>query len=154
MKKYTAVVLAVLVSAAAIYAEQATVALDGKSITINYSAPAAKNRATAAFHTDADLAFKGFSVPKGDYTIYILVDAAQWQFAVNKASGAKAATYDAKLDLGRVPMTMGKPAGPADACKITVTRTAALAAKVEVVWNNAAASAPFHLDRGASNTEW
>ena len=153
MNKYAAV-CAVLVSAAAVYAEQAAVAIDGKSITINYSAPAAKNRAAATFHTDADLAFKGFTVPKGDYTIYILADGSQWQFAVNKATGAKAATYDARLDLGRIAMTMGKLAGPADACKITLTRIAALAAKVEVVWNNAVASAPFHLDRSAANSEW
>jgi len=147
--------VAILGLTAAAYAQQQSSAtIDGHTVTVKYSAPSAKNRAAAAFHTDADLAFKGVSVPKGDYTIYILADGSQWQLALNKATGAKAATYDAKLDLGRVAMTMSPAAAPGDACKITLTRTAALAAKLEVAWNNAAASASFHLDRGASDSEW
>jgi len=155
MSKYMGVLsIALLLSATGVQAEQMAVVLDGKSVTINYSAPTARNRASASFHTDADLAFKGVNVPKGDYTLYILADGPQWQLAVNKATGVRAATYDAKLDLGRVPMTMSKPAVATDACKMVLTKSAALAAKLEVLWNNAAFAVSFHLDRGGSNSEW
>jgi hypothetical protein len=155
MSKYMGVLsIALLLSAAAVQAEQMVVAIDGKPVSINYSAPATRNRAAASFHTDADLAFKGVNVPKGDYTLYILADGLQWQLAVNKATGAKAATYDAKMDIGRVPMTMSKPAVASDACKIALTKSAALAAKLEIVWNNAAAAVSFHLDRGGTDSEW
>jgi Protein of unknown function (DUF2911) len=145
---------ALLGSAAAGFAEQQTsVAIDGNAITVKYTPPAAKKRLMASLHTNADLAFKGVRVPKGDYTVYVLTDSAQWQIAINKAIGTKAATYDAKLDLGRVNMTMGKGAPTPDA-KVTLTKIAALAAKLEVAWNDVVASAPFHLDRGANDREW
>jgi hypothetical protein len=135
------------------FAQQASTTIDGHAITINYAPPAAKKPVTASFHTDADLAFKGVRVPKGDYTVYVLTDGPQWRLAVNKATGAKAAAYDAKLDVGRVNMVMAKGAA-APACKMTLTKTAALAAKLEVAWNDEVASAPFYLDRGANDREW
>jgi len=147
---------------AAFAQQEASVTLEAKKIVLTYAAPNSKTRAADSLHSDADLAFKGVAVPKGDYTIYILADGAQWQLTVNKATGAKAATYDPKLDLGKVAMTMGgtmggtmgNPAAAADACKIALTKTATLAAKIEVTWNGALAAVPFHLDRGASDSEW
>jgi Protein of unknown function (DUF2911) len=134
--------------------EQASsVTIDGHAIGVKYTPPSAKNRVTAAFHADADVAFKGVRVPKGDYTVYVLTDSAPWQLAVNKATGAKAAAYDSKLDLGRVNMTMGAAAA-APACKLALTKVAALAAKLEVACNGAAAATTFHLDRGANDSEW
>ena len=154
MRKCVFVLTAALAAAVAYGQQQTSTTIEGQTITVKYAQPAAKNRIAASFHTDADLAFKGVSVPKDDYTVYVLADGSQWQLALNKATGAKAATYDPKLDLGRVPMTMGKPASPAAGCKITLAKTAALAGKLEVAWNDAVASAPFHLDRGASDSEW
>lgn len=146
--------VASLGAAASGYAQQQSSAtIDGHAITIRYSAPAANKPAMASFHTDADLAFKGVRVPKGDYTVYVLADGPQWHLAVNKATGAKAAAYDAKLDLGRVNMVMAKGA-PAPECKMTLSKTAALAARLEVVWKDEIASAPFYLDRGANDREW
>jgi hypothetical protein len=72
---------------------------------------------------------------------------------LNKATGAKAAAYDPKLDLGKVALTMGPAGAPGD-CKITLTKTAALAAKLDVAWNNAVGSTRFHLDRGGTDSEW
>jgi hypothetical protein len=135
-------------------AEQTSVTIESKTIAIKYAAPTAKTRLSAAFHTDADLAFKGFQVLKGDYTLYVLADGAQWQLAINKATGAKAAIYDPKSDLGRIPMTMAKAPAPLANCKLTLTRTAALAAKLEVAWGGNIASAPFHLDTVGADREW
>ena len=134
--------------------EQASsVTIDGHAVGVKYTPLSAKKRLAAAFHSDADIAFKGVRVPKGDYTVYVLSDSAPWQLAVNKVTGAKAGVYDPKFDLGRVSMTMGSGAA-APPCKITLTKVAALAAKLEVAWNGAAAAATFHVDRGANDSEW
>ena len=133
--------------------EQTSVTLDGHAINAKYTPAAANKRVTASLQNDADIAFKGVRVPKGSYTVYLLTDGPQWQLAVNKATGAKAATYDPKLDLGRVNLTMGAGAA-ATACKITLTKSAALAAKLEVTNNGKSGSASFHLDRGGADSEW
>jgi hypothetical protein len=133
--------------------EQTSVTLDGHAVNVKYAPAAANKRVTASLQSDADIAFKGVRVPKGSYTVYVLTDGPQWQLAVNKATGAKAATYDAKLDLGRVNLTMGAAAA-SPACKITLTRSAAVAAKLEVTSNGKTAAATFHLDRGGNDTEW
>ena len=143
----------ILMASAGFAQQQSSVTIDGNVIEVKYTPPAAKHRLMANLHTPTDLAFKGVRVPKGDYTIFVLTDGPQWQIAINKATGAKAATYDAKLDLGRVNMTMGKGAATAEA-KVTLTKIAALAAKLEIAWNDVVASAPFHLDRGANDREW
>lgn len=148
-----AVMVSVL-SVAAVAQQQTVATIEGHAITVKYAAPTAKTRAAATFQTPADLAFKGVNVPKGEYTIYVLADGAQWQLAINKATGPKAATYDAKLDLGRLPMTMTKAPAPGAACKMTLTKIAAMAAKLEVSWNDSIGTVPFHLDRGGSDTEW
>jgi hypothetical protein len=144
---------AVLLAGAALAQQQSSTTIDGHAITVKYSTPAAKKPVMASFHTDTDLAFKGVRVPKGDYTVYVLTDGPQWHLAVNKATGANAAAYDAKLDLGRINMVMTKGSAASD-CKISLTKTAALAAKLEVALNDQVASAPFYLDRGANDREW
>ena len=150
------VAVAVLGAATACAQQQTSVVLNEETIVVKYSPTAANNRISASLHTEADLVFQGVNVPKGDYTMFVLADGSRWQLAVNKATGAKAATYDPKLDVGRAPLTLSKPpaASAAGACKITLTRTAAVAAKLEVAWNNTVASAAFYLDRSASDTEW
>jgi hypothetical protein len=51
-------------------------------------------------------------------------------------------------------MTMSKPPATVAACTVTLTKTAARAAKIEVAWNDTVAAATFHLDRGAGDSEW
>jgi hypothetical protein len=140
---------------AAVFAQQqSSTTIDGHAITVRYSpGPASKKPVMAGFHTDTDLAFKGVRVPKGDYTVYVLTDGPQWHLAVSKATGAKAAVYDAKLDIGRVNLVMAK-GSPAPECRFNLTKTAALAAKLEVALNDEVASASFYLDRGANDREW
>ena len=155
----------------AIAQEQASTTIQGKTISIKYSAPSAKGRkifggvvpynqvwrigeaSGATLHTDSDLVFYGLSVPKGDYSLYVLVDPAKWQLIINKQTGAKAAAYNAKMDVGRVPMTMGQAPAAVETCKMTFTKTAALAAKLELSWENTIASVPFHIDY-AADREW
>jgi hypothetical protein len=138
---------------AALAQEQATATLDGQAIHIAYTPSAAKKYVVASLQAPVDIAFKGIKVPKGRYTLYVLPEGAQWQLVVNKATGAQAATHNPKLDLGRVAMTLAKGA-PAPACKITLTKTAAVAARLDVAWNGTVASTRFHLDRGGNDSEW
>ena len=156
MKAYSILLILMLTGSSVVaHAQQkASVTIDGHAIALAYSAPATKTCAAASFHTESDVAFKGISVPKGDYTLYVLAVGAQWQLAVNKATGPKAATYDPKLDLGKVAMTMAKAPAPAATCNITLTKSAAMAARVEVTWNDSVASAAFHLDRASADSEW
>src|SRR3984957_16425645 len=144
---------------------QASVALGGKSITITYSASSVRGRQifgpggqvskdptfpawragaddTTALHTDADLMIGNLSVPKGDYTIYTLVNVSPWQLIINKQTKQGGPEYDAKQDLGRVPMTVTKPAAPIETFKITLSGTGNKG-KLQMEWENVVASVPF-----------
>lgn len=156
MQKYIAACAGVLLglAAAAYGQEMSSATLDGKTITVNYSVPAGKGRVGGSFHTPADLAFKGFNVPKGDYTVYVLTDGPRWQLVVNKATGPTAATYDSKQDLGRVWMLMIRPPAPVPACKMTLSKIAPSAAELQVVCSDKGASTSFRLDRGNDDSQW
>jgi hypothetical protein len=147
--------------------ESATIA--GKTIAIKYSAPAVNGRAgklfgkdgqigkdptypvwraganaATALHTDADLELAGLAVPKGDYTLYVNVaNPAAWELIINKQTGQGGTTYDAKQDLGRVKMTMAKPATMVEQLKYTLTGTGGNKGKLELAWENVAASVTF-----------
>jgi len=132
-------------------AEQTAVTVDGKNISVKYD-PAVKDRKViASFHSDADLVFKGLTVPKGDYSLYVLIAADKWQLAVNKA---KSGAYDPKLDVGRVAVNLAKAPAKIENCKLTLTKTAPLAAKLEIAFENSVGTVPFHLDRVAGDSEW
>jgi hypothetical protein len=145
---------------------ETSVTIAGKALTIKYSAPSVRGRkifgeggvvsqdstypvwraganAATAFHTDADLDIKGLAVPKGDYTIYVLVNAQPWQLIINKQTGQSGMTYDQNQDLGRIPMDMSKPPAPIETYKMTLSSTGANAGKLQLEWENTIASVPF-----------
>jgi hypothetical protein len=96
-----------------------------------------------AFHTDADLVFGKLTVPKGDYSIFALVNVTPWQLIISKQTGKWGLDYDATQDLGRVPMTMKKPAAPIETFKITLNNTGGGKGMLQMEWENVIASAPF-----------
>jgi hypothetical protein len=146
-----------------------SVAIAGKNISIKYSAPAVNGRvgklygkegtigsdatypvwraganAATSLHTDADLDLGGMAVPKGDYTLYVnLADPAAWELIVNKETGQSGMTYDAKQDLGRVKMTMGKPPALVEQLKYTLSGTGGNKGKLQLAWENVEASVSF-----------
>jgi hypothetical protein len=152
--------------------EQTFIMFEGNMLAVRYTPPAMKGRkifggavpygqvwridenVPVTLHAEADMQFNGFSLFKGDYTVYVLVDADSWQLILNRQTGAKAAVYDPKLDMGRVKMTLAKSSAPIETCKITLTKTADLAGKLELAWENTVASVPFYLDRVAVDKEW
>ncbi|HEX3745654.1 MAG TPA: DUF2911 domain-containing protein [Bryobacteraceae bacterium] len=147
--------------------ESATIG--GKQISIKYSSPAVNGRAGKLFgkdgrisqdptypvwragandattlHTDADLALGGLNVPKGDYTLYVdIANPASWELVVNKQTGQHGTEYDAKQDLGRVKMTMSKPAGMVEQLKYTISSTGGKKGKLDLAWENVDASVNF-----------
>src|SRR5487761_2204636 len=83
-------------------ASETKVTINGKTITIKYSAPSVRGRqifgpgglvskdptypvwrtgadSATALHTEADLTFGSLSVPAGDYTVFTQVDKMPWQ---------------------------------------------------------------------------
>src|ERR1700722_2947828 len=78
-------------------------------------------------HTDAALDLNGLAVPAGDYSLYIFLDKGKWQLVVNKKTGQWGinrdnSTTDQPADeLGRVDMTMAKPAAPVETLKIDLS---------------------------------
>ena len=145
---------------------ETSVTIAGKVLSIKYSAPSVRGRqifgdggqvskdgtypvwraganSATAFHTDADLTIKNLTVPKGDYTIYALVNVTPWQLIINKQIGQWGLTYDAKQDLGRVPMDMSKPPAQIELYKMTLSATGANAGKLQLEWDNFIASVPF-----------
>jgi hypothetical protein len=144
-----------------------SVTIAGKTLSIKYSAPSVRGRqifgpgglishdpnypvwraganGATSFHTDADLTIGPLSVPKGDYTIYALVeDPDNWELIINKQTGQWGLTYDAARDLGRVKMTMSKPDAPVEVYKMTLSATGPKTGKLEMAWEKHMASVNF-----------
>jgi hypothetical protein len=145
----------------------ATATIDGKTLTIKYSAPSVRGRQifgegglvskdrtypawragannATAFHTDADLDLGGLSVPKGDYTLFANVkDPDNWDLIVNKQTGQWGLTYDQAQDLGRVKMKMSKPGTLIELLKWSINQTGPKAGTLQLEWENHVASVPF-----------
>ena len=111
-------------------------------------------------HTGADLDIGGLAVPKGEYTLYAEIDKGNWKLIVNKqltdARGRPqwgvnrdgSTTNNPATELGRIALTIGKPASPVETLKICLTRTEpatedATHGKLEIAWENVTASVPF-----------
>jgi opacity protein-like surface antigen len=148
---------------------QTSVTIGGKTIGIHYSAPSVRHRkifgpggllsmdptypawraganSATAFHTDATLDIGGLQVPKGDYTIYVWVaDPDNWQLIINKETGQWGLNYSAKMDLGRVKMTMSKPPALIETYKMTLSGTGPKTGKLQLEWENHIASVPITL---------
>ncbi|HXE32067.1 MAG TPA: DUF2911 domain-containing protein [Terriglobales bacterium] len=142
----------------------ASVTVNGKTITIKYSAPSVRGRqifgpgglvshdptypvwraganSATALHTDADLMLGNLRVPKGDYTLYALVsDPDHWQLVVNKQTGQWGLTYNAKQDLGRVSMRMSVPPAPIEVLRYELTPN-----QLTLEWDKHAASVPIKV---------
>lgn len=147
---------------------ETTATIGGKAVTIKYSAPSLRGRkvfgagnlisndptypvwraganAATALHTDADLDIGGLTVPKGDYTIFVQVDKTPWELIINKQTGQWGLAYDKSQDLGRVKMTMSKPAAEVETFKIDLTSTGAKTGKLQMEWADMGASVPIKV---------
>lgn len=111
----------------------ASASLGTNKITINYSRPSAKGRVifgglvpwnevwrtganeATTITTAADVVIGGLKVPKGEYSLFTIPTEKQWTLVINKTPKQWGAyKYDAKQDLGRVPMTVTAAAKPVE----------------------------------------
>lgn len=104
---------------------QASITLNGKSVTIDYSAPSLRGRkmiggnnpygqvwrtganAATTLKTAVDLKIGDLMVPAGTYTLYSLPSESTWKLIINKQTGQWGTVYDPAQDLGRVDMQRG-----------------------------------------------
>jgi Protein of unknown function (DUF2911) len=143
---------------------QATTTVGGKTLTINYSAPSVHGRtlfgaggvisrdptypvwraganAATSFTTGANLDVGGLKVPKGSYTLFVLVENPDaWQLIINKQTEQWGLTYDQSRDLGRVKMKMSKPPATVEVFRITLADEGGYTAKLTIEWENHIAS--------------
>lgn len=148
---------------------QASVTVGGKNLSIHYSAPSVRGRqifgnggllsqdptypawraganSATFFHTDANLNIGGLNVPKGDYTLYVWVkDPEAWDLIINKQTGQWGLEYDARQDVGRVKMTMSKPASNIETLKYTLSDQGGGKVKLQLEWEKHIASVPIAL---------
>jgi DUF2911 family protein len=174
--KTTSMCAAAFVAAASILSAQyvsppaqTSVTIAGKKLTIKYSAPSVHGRKifgpggrisedgtypvwragandATAFHTDADLDIGGLAVPKGDYTLFVLVsDPEHWKLIINKQTGQWGLTYSQDKDLGRVDMQMSKPSAKIETYKMTLSQAGPNAGKLQLEWDNSVASVPIKV---------
>ncbi len=137
--------------------QQSAVKMGSKNIWLKYT-PLARGAkldgVPSPFHTDVDLEIQGLPVPKGDYSLYVVPDAKEWQLIISKQTGVAASTYNRKMDLGRVPMDMKKAATAAASLQMKLASLGSVAGKLDVSWESTLASVPFNIDAVKANAEW
>jgi hypothetical protein len=135
--------------------------IDGASISIEYGRPYLKGRTMGKdvdpfegreWRTGADeqttlrtnraLKFGSLSVPAGTYSLYTIPVKGVWQLIVSRSAGQWGIPYPQGQDLGRVPMTMGKPASAVDQLLISIDDSAA-GATLRIEWGTTQATIPF-----------
>jgi hypothetical protein len=145
---------------------KASATFAGKPITISYGAPSVRDRqifgdgglvskdwtypvwraganAATTLTTGGDLDIGGLHVPAGTYTLYVLVrDPESWQLIVNRQMRQSGHIYNARLDLGRVPMKMDKPEAPIEKLRWLIT-TIGNTGTIQLEWENHVASVPI-----------
>lgn len=136
-------------------AAQASIDLDGKSVTVDYCAPSARGRkimgglvpygkvwrtganTSTTLHTDANLRIGHTNIPAGTYTIYSLPSASQWQLIINKQTGQWGTVYHQDQDFARIPMKMGAaPGAPVETFKIAFDHTHGNHTQLHLIWEN------------------
>ncbi len=148
--------------------ETASATIAGKAISIKYSSPRVNGReghifskdglishdphypvwraganAATTLTTDTDLKIGDLSVPKGTYTLFVDVsDPDNWTLIVNKKTGEWGLAYDGSQDLGKVKMTMSKPASMVEDLKYTI-ETSGSKGTITLAWENHSASVPI-----------
>ena len=135
--------------------------IDGANISITYGRPSVKGRTpgkdvdpyegrewrtgadeATTIVTDKPLKFGTLAVPAGTYTLYTLPEKGTWSLIVVKKTGQWGIPYPKGEDLGRVPMTMGKPASAAEQLTFSIDDTPA-GGTLHIDWGTTRASVPF-----------
>jgi hypothetical protein len=134
--------------------------IDGGNISVEYGRPYLKARPEAqlmppdrpwrtgadqatTLTTDKALTFGSVKLEPGTYTLNT-VPGDEWQLLIGRLEkpGQWGIPYNQALEIGRVPMTVGKTAAPVEQVTIAVDDTAE-GATLRVEWGTTSASVPF-----------
>lgn len=144
-------------------AEQTAIRLGGHEVTIKYSAPYAKGREiwgglvpygqvwrlganeATSLSTNADLKIGDLSVPKGNYTLYMLPGASESLLIVNKQTGQWGTEYSEGQDLGRVKLTRAPGSPGVEQLAIQLKPGGSGSATLSIQWEKAGFSVPVTL---------
>ncbi|HEX8906507.1 MAG TPA: DUF2911 domain-containing protein [Longimicrobiaceae bacterium] len=74
--------------------------------------------AATTLHTDVDLNLGGLRVPRGDYSLFLILSGGVWRLIVNGATGQWGTDYDARRDVGRVALQARALAEPEESLTI------------------------------------
>jgi len=135
--------------------------IDGANLAVEYGRPSLKGRPEAdlmpegkpwrtgadeatVLTTDKALKFGTLSLAPGSYTINTQPGAKDWQLIVGKVGkpGQWGVPYNASLEIGRSPMTVGKTKAPVEQVTISIDDTGT-GGTLRVEWGIASASIPF-----------
>jgi hypothetical protein len=133
----------------------ASVSLNGKTITINYSAPSVRGRKimgglvpygqvwrtganpATTIVTPVDLKIGALSVPAGTYTLFTLPSGSEpWLLIVSKKTGEWGIPYPEGNDLGRTPMKGNTLPAPKELMSISFEKTHGNSTELHVRWEN------------------
>jgi Protein of unknown function (DUF2911) len=132
---------------------QASIMLNGKSVTIDYSAPSLRGRkmigginpygqvwrtganAATTLKTAVDLKIGDLMVPAGTYTLYSVPSETTWKLIVNKQTGQWGTVYDPAQDLGRTDMQTGPaPSSPLETFAIKFENGSGAQTELHLIW--------------------
>ena len=135
--------------------------IDGKNITINYSAPSKRDRvimgklvpygevwrtganAATTLTTDSAMMIGNLHLAPGTYTLYTIPGEKEWTLIVNKQTGQWGTEYDQTQDLGRTKMNVNKLTDPLETFTIAVKPTAGKNGVISLAWENTEATIPI-----------
>ena len=136
-------------------------AVDGANIAVEYGRPSLKGRTPGkdidpydgkewrtgadeqtTLITDKPLKFGTLSLPAGRFGLHSIPVKGTWQLIISKREKGWGIPYPAGQDLGRAPMTMGKPAAVPEQLTISIEDTQA-GGTLHIEWGNTRASAAF-----------
>jgi hypothetical protein len=135
--------------------------VDGAKISIEYGRPYLKGRPESQvmppgkpwrtgadeatiLTTDKQLKFGALTLAPGSYTLNTQPGEKEWQLIVGKVGkpGQWGIPYNASLEIGRAPMTVGKTPSPVEQVTISIDDTAAGGA-LRIEWGSTRATIPF-----------
>jgi hypothetical protein len=144
-------------------ATKAEATIDGKKLTIDYSAPSRRDRvimgglvpygkvwrtganAATTFTTATDVMIGDLRVPAGTYTLFTIPTEKDWTLIVNKQTGQWGTQYDESQDLGRVKMTVKALPKTVETFVIGVNPGKAKSGTLTMAWENTEASVPISI---------
>jgi len=138
---------------------KAEATLNGKKITIDYSAPSKRGRvimgelvpygqvwrtganAATTLTTEGDLMIGSVHVPAGTYTLYTIPGEKEWTLIVNKQTGQWGTKYDETQDLGRTKLAVKALSAPVETFAISLPSAGQNQSTLTLKWENVEATA-------------